>query len=481
MELGELARAFRLEIPSEAESVVVTEVTEDSRSVVPGSLFVCVRGRSRDGHDFAAEAVTRGAVAVLAERRLALPVPTIVVPDSRALLGPVASAVAGHPSRRLDVIGVTGTDGKTTTVSFVVQILTALGVRAESIGTLTGERTTPPAPELQRRLRGFADSGVRAVAMEVSSHALDQRRVDGCEMKVGVFTMLGRDHLDYHGSLEEYFRAKARMFEEPLVEVAVVNMDDPSGRRIAESSRARVVGYSISDARDLERTPAGFSFEWRGHRAEVRLVGEHNLMNALAAAAAVGELGHREDEVASALGVLSAPRGRLERVESPAGFEVFVDYAHTPDALETVLRALRPRTRNRLILVFGCGGDRDPSKRPVMGSVAAEHADLVLVTSDNPRSEDPHAIIRQILQGMPPGAGIRTEVDRGAAIRSALEQAAAGDVVLIAGRGHETHQEIGGQSIAFDDVEVVREVLGRIGREAPGGGREVPTSTGTED
>lgn len=479
--MGELAREFRLEIPSDAESVVVTDVTEDSRSVTPGSLFVCVRGRSRDGHDFAAEAVSRGAVAVLAERRLGLAVPTLVVPDTRAFLGPVASAVAGHPSRRLDVIGVTGTDGKTTTVSFVTQILTTLGVRAESIGTLTGERTTPPAPELQRRLRGFVDAGVRAVAIEVSSHALDQRRVDGCEMKVGVFTMLGRDHLDYHGSLEAYFRAKARMFEEPLVAVAVVNMDDPSGRRIAESSRARVVGYSLADARDLTSTPSGFSFEWRGRRAGVRLVGEHNLMNALAAATAVSELGHPDDDVASALGELAAPRGRLERVDCRAEFEVFVDYAHTPDALATVLRALRARTQNRLILVFGCGGDRDPSKRPVMGSVAAELADLVFVTSDNPRSEDPDAIIRQILEGMSARADVRVEVDRRAAIRSALEHATVGDVVLIAGRGHETHQEIDGKSIAFDDAEVVREEFGSIGGEDPGGDREFQTSTGTED
>ena len=457
-ELAELVGA-RLESPSGADQVRVDDVVADSRQAAPGVLFCCVRGEHHDGHDHAAAAVGAGAVALLCERPLDLPVPQLVVEDVRRAMGPVAARVHGDPSSSLDVIGVTGTNGKTTVVSMIAAILSAAGRSARTIGTLTGERTTPEAPDLQRQLAGFVSEGVDAVAMEVSSHALALHRVDAVRFAVAVFTNLGIDHLDFHGTPEAYFSAKARLFEPGRARVGVVNIDDIRGRLLVDAAEGPMVGVTMADAADLRTERDGMHLTWRGVPLHVTLHGRHNVANALLAAEACRALGIDEDTIAAGLATLAPVPGRFETFGAPGGGIVVVDYAHTPDALEQVLAASRELAsdRGRVTAVFGCGGDRDRSKRPLMGQVASRLADRVIVTTDNPRSEDPDAIIGEVVAGA--GGPVEVVPDRATAIRAAVVGLGPDDVVLVAGKGHEQGQVFATRTVPFDDRDEVRSAI----------------------
>jgi UDP-N-acetylmuramoyl-L-alanyl-D-glutamate--2,6-diaminopimelate ligase len=441
-------------------AVEVRGVTHDSRQVESGWLFCCVRGATTDGHDHAPAAVAAGAVALLVERPLDLPVAQVVVPSSRAAMGPVAAAFHGHPSEALDVVGVTGTNGKTTTTWFLRSILQHAGRPTGLIGTLSGARTTPEATDLQAMLAAHRDQGDLAVAMEVSSHALALDRVAGTRFRVAVFTNLGQDHLDFHGTIEDYFAAKAKLFEPGLSERAIVNADDPRGRLLADAATLPTTTYSLTEVEDLVVGGRSSTGRWRGQPLHVPMGGAFNVANALAALHAAVVLG--VDEAAAVAGLASSPPvpGRFEPIDEGQAFDVVVDFAHTPDGLDVALRAARVATTNRVLVVFGCGGDKDRDKRPKMGQIAAQLADVVVVTSDNPRSEDPAAIIGDVLAGTTGATGdVRVDPDRRAAIALALDLARAGDLVLVAGKGHETTQTIGPTTIPFDDRVVVRELL----------------------
>ena len=443
-------------------AVEVTGVVYDSRRVQPGSLFCCLRGTNSDGHAFAAGAVAAGATALLVDHELDLPVAQVVVPDTRAAMGPLSSACCGHPSRSLTIVGVTGTNGKTTTTSLIAAVLEAAGTPTGVIGTLTGKHTTPEAPDLQAQLAGFLAAGKRAVVMEVSSHALALHRVDGTRFALAVFTNLGRDHLDLHGTLAEYFAAKARLFEPSLSAQGIANADDAHGRTLVDTAPITMTGFGRDELVDLVVTPTGHEYTWRGQRVRVGIGGAFNAMNSLAAATAAAALGVPLDVVAAGLSAAASVPGRFEPVRAGQPFDVIVDYAHTPDGLREALSAARAAVdAGRVIAVFGCGGDRDREKRPEMGLVAAELADQVVVTSDNPRSEDPLEIINAIIQGVPADYRHRvvSEPDRRAAFATAFRAALPGDVVVIAGKGHETTQTIGSDVIPFDDRAVARAIL----------------------
>jgi UDP-N-acetylmuramoyl-L-alanyl-D-glutamate--2,6-diaminopimelate ligase len=442
---------------------IVSSITHDSHRVEAHGVFCCVPGLRYDGHSFAADAVAAGASVLLVDHELAISGATqVVVPDVRAAMAPLAAEIAGHPSLRLEVIGVTGTNGKTTTVSLLADIFRHVGRSTAVIGTLTGARTTPEAPDLQARLAHFADDGVTTVAMEVSSHALALHRVDGCHFVAGLFTNLGRDHLDLHGTMEGYFAAKARLFEPGRCKIAVLNVDDPYGRRLARSISVPTVEYSVQSLEDVEVHPDRHRYRWRGHWVEVPLGARFNVANSLAAATTAAALGVSERDVVDALRVPTPVPGRFETVVAGQPFFVVVDYAHTPDGLHAVIDAARDAADGgRVIVVFGCGGDRDRDKRPLMGQVVAERADLAVVTSDNPRSEDPRAIIDDVLSGVSPEyrANALVEPDRETAIGVAFRVARPGDVVVLAGKGHETTQTIGSDVLPFDDRVVARRVL----------------------
>jgi UDP-N-acetylmuramoyl-L-alanyl-D-glutamate--2,6-diaminopimelate ligase len=452
----------------------VSSVTMDSRRVTPGCLFACVPGASADGHAFAAGAVAEGASALLCEHRLGVDAPQVVVSSVRRALGPVCHAVYGRPSDRLLVAAVTGTNGKTTTCTFLDSVFEANGWPSTTIGTLTQRRTTPEAPDLHALLADWLRNGGRAVAMEVSSHALDQHRTDAVRFAAGVFTNLTPEHLDYHGTMDSYFESKARLFEPGRVGVAVVNVTDPWGARLAERIRAggdRLVTFTPDEAEELSLSPSGSTFRWRGERVSIRVGGRFNVANALAAATCAEALGVPSDVIAAGLSNVESVAGRFQAVDAGQPFTVIVDYAHTPDGLAKVLEAARQICGGRLLVVFGAGGDRDREKRPLMGATAAGLADLVLVTSDNPRSEDPDAIIAEVISGAPGATNVRSETDRASAIATALATAAPGDVVVIAGKGHEKGQEVGGRILPFDDVEVAEGALQRILGSRQGGGR----------
>jgi len=457
---------------------VIRTVVHDSRQVVPGSLYACLRGEQFDGHEFAADAVRSGATAVLVDHRLedlTAPgdrgevVPQIVVDDTRLRIGPIAAEVVGHPSRALATVGITGTNGKTTTAALMASIFEAAGRPCGVIGTLHGPRTTPEAPELQTMLRDFVDAGKTAAVLEVSSHALALHRADGTDFDAVVFTNLGHDHLDLHGSQEAYFRAKARLFTPAFAELGVINVDDAHGRLIADAAdRAfRVVTYSVADISDVDVGAAAHRYTWRGRRVEVPMGGDFNVSNSLAALTTAVELGIDPDVAVGAVATLDAVPGRFEVVETDAsrrrGVTVVVDYAHTPDGLERLLDAARAVVgpAGALTVVFGCGGDRDRGKRPVMGAVASRGADRVVVTSDNPRTERPESIIDAIVSGVDRGspAEIVSIVDRDRAIGDAIDAARDGDVVVIAGKGHESTQEFADRTIDFDDRAVARHHL----------------------
>jgi UDP-N-acetylmuramoyl-L-alanyl-D-glutamate--2,6-diaminopimelate ligase len=443
--------------------VEIAAITRDSRDVAPGALFCCIPGATADGHRFAADAVAAGAVALLVERELELDVTQVVVDDARVATGRVAAAFHGHPSRSMDIVGVTGTNGKTTTTWLLQSIFDAAGRPSDMIGTLTsrpgGPPTTPDAIELQQLLASMRDRGVTTLAMEVSSHALAQSRVEGTRFAVGVFTNLTRDHLEYHETMEDYFSAKARLFEPGRSDVAVVNVDDPRGRLLLDAARIPTRAYSLGDLTDL-RVGATSSATWRGHRLVVPLGGAFNVSNALAAATAALELGIDEETIVRGIAGAPPAPGRFELVDAGQPFLVVVDYAHTPDGIEQVLRSARELVEDgQLTIVFGAGGDKDTGKRPQMGAVAARLADVVVLTSDNPRSEDPERIIGDIRAGVDGNAYVVAEPDRRAAIALALGRATAGDVVVIAGKGHETTQTIGNDVIPFDDRSVVKDLL----------------------
>jgi UDP-N-acetylmuramoyl-L-alanyl-D-glutamate--2,6-diaminopimelate ligase len=452
--------------------VAVTGVSVDSRRVEPGDLFCCIPGATTDGHEHAPAAVASGAAALLVERDLDLPVPQLRVDAARPAMALAAAAVHGHPSRDLVVIGVTGTNGKTTVTYLLDAILREAGRPTAVLGTLSGPRTTPEAPDLQRWLAARRDEGTGVVAMEVSSHALALHRVDGTWFAAAVFTNLSRDHLDFHETMESYFEAKARLFTPELSARAIVNIDDPSGRLLRDSATIDTASYSLDDVTDLRVGRNGSTFGWRGQHVTLPLGGRFNVANALAAAeTAVLVLGVDPATVARGLGRPLVIPGRFELVDAGQPFTVIVDYAHTPDGLDRLLEAAGEMAAGgRVHVVFGCGGDRDPTKRPAMGAVAAERADRVVLTADNSRSEDTAAIIEAVQQGIrqvpdPRAQDVVVEPDRRAAIALAIGSAAPDDVVVLAGKGHETTQTIGDRVVAFDDREVARELL------AGGGGR----------
>ncbi len=447
----------------------------DTRRVEDGTLFFCVPGFTRDGHDLAPDALAAGAAGLVVERPLGLGAPEVLVPGVRAAMAPAAARLAGDPTARLDVVGVTGTNGKTTTAFLVRALLEAAGRPTGLLGTVTSvvggetrtvERTTPEAIDLQPTFREMAEAGDVACAMEVSSHALELHRADAVHWAVAIFTNLTQDHLDFHPTMEEYFLAKRRLFEAGPAH-AVINLDDPYGARLAgEQPDAITFGLEAEGAdwraTGIETGLAGSAMTVRTPEGVVALrsplPGRFNVANVLGAAAAVRALGVPLEAIAAALPDAGRVPGRFEPVEEGQPFAVLVDYAHTPDSLENVLRAAREIGEGRLVCVFGCGGDRDRGKRPLMGEIAARLADRVIVTSDNPRSEPPAAIVTEVMAGA--GRGAEAEVDRCAAIGAAIAEAAPGDVVLIAGKGHEQGQELaGGEKIPFDDVTVAREAL----------------------
>jgi UDP-N-acetylmuramoyl-L-alanyl-D-glutamate--2,6-diaminopimelate ligase len=478
----------------------IASVTHDSRAVAAGDLFCCVPGSTADGHDHAPAAVAAGAAALLVERPLGLPVAEARVASVRAAMGPVAAAAWGQPSTKLVVLGVTGTNGKTTTTYLLEAIARAAGIRPGVIGTIgaridgepiPGERTTPEATDLQPLLARMVEAGVGLVAMEVSSHALVMHRVDGTRFAAACFTNLSHDHLDFHDSLEEYFEAKALLFDPARTAAAAANLDDPHGPEIARRAEAAgltVLGFGLDSpaamvrAEGLDAGPGGNRFELVTPSGSASvcspLVGRFNVSNSLAAAATALAAGVGVEAVAAGLSAPVVVPGRMERIEAGQPLPVLVDYAHTPDGLEQVLRAARPLVGSgdgRLVVVFGCGGDRDRAKRPAMGKAAATLADVIIVTSDNPRSEDPLAIIGEVVAGVPSGVYPIVEPDRRKAIGVALALAStpssdSGDVVVVAGKGHESGQTAGGVTVPFDDRVVAREELARLGWDEPDGG-----------
>ena len=478
-------REHLLEVRGDTE-IDLRSVVHDSRDVTPGALFCCIPGARSDGHAFAPAAVDSGAAALLVERLLEQPAPQARVDSVRETIGPLCSRFHGCPSETLRVFGVTGTNGKTSTTYLLEAIARANGERTGVIGTVEARigdaviplrHTTPEATDLQALLARMRDGAVGTVAIEVSSHALDQHRVDGTRFAAVTFTNLTHDHLDYHGTVDAYFEAKALLFDPRFSTRAAINVDDPHGVSLRDRARERgldVCTYSVDDpdadvhARDVVLRRDASVFELvdsrNGRRSPVRspLVGRFNVSNALAAAATAIAAGVPFDAVVAGLCAPVLVPGRLEPVPTRRDFAVLVDYAHTPDALETVLKTARALVDGgRLLVVFGCGGDRDRAKRPLMGEVATRLADVAILTNDNPRSEDPEAIARDVLAGIPAGrARPEVELDRRAAIRAALRGAHRGDVVVIAGKGHEPGQTINGVTTPFDDRVVAAEELG---------------------
>ncbi len=452
--------------PAALGAVEVDSVTADSRTVVAGSLFVARAGSVFDGHEHIDAAVRAGAVAVIAERSLVCAVPLVVVNNSSKALGVVASVLAGSPSNALDVVGVTGTNGKTSIVTMIETLATASGSAARSIGTLTNSLTTPDAVAFQALLAQAQKEGATLVAAEVSSHALDQFRVAGTRFAVAVFTNLTQDHLDYHVDMEGYFAAKAMLFSREYTDRAVIDCSDTWGRRLAEIARARGVEVLEVDGAALVEsascTSEGASFEWRGHPITIPVSGAFNVVNAVLAAEACVAIGRSVEDLVDGLGSLPQVPGRFEWIREGQDFGVIVDYSHTPASVEAAIASARALTADRVIVVFGAAGDRDPGKRPLMARAAAA-ADIAIVTSDNPRSEDPAAIIDDVVAGFAdaPATPARIEaiIDRRDAIRSAVAEARPGDIVLIAGKGHEDYQIVGAERLDFDDRVEARSAL----------------------
>lgn len=450
-------------------NVDITGIHNDCRRVTPGGLFVAIAGAVHDGHSFISQALDNGARAVVCEKPVIGGVPYIVVPDTREALYRLGSAFMGHPARRLKMVGVTGTNGKTTTTHILYELLRAAGYSPGLVGTnhvlyagkdIPSERTTPDAIALHTLLRDMVEAGCTHCVMEVSSHALEQRRVAGIDYEVAVFSNLTQDHLDYHHTVEEYFCAKALLFKQ--CEHGIVNLDDPYGARLQDMHEGNLLTYAMDhDARfratDVVQAAGEvcFTLEVNGKKHTLRwnTPGRFSVYNALAAISAALTLGVSPEDIAQALPTVPPVCGRMELVPVPEDYSVIIDYAHTPDALENVLQTARSFTKGRIIAVFGCGGDRDRTKRPQMGAIVSRLADVAIVTSDNPRTEQPERIIDDILEGMQ-GTPV-VVVDRREAIHAALSMAKPGDVIMLCGKGHETYQDAGGVIYPMDEREIV--------------------------
>ncbi|HTU96990.1 MAG TPA: UDP-N-acetylmuramoyl-L-alanyl-D-glutamate--2,6-diaminopimelate ligase [Solirubrobacteraceae bacterium] len=471
--------------PPAAAEVEISSLAYDNRLVVAGTLFFCVPGYTRDGHDFAPDAIARGAAALVVERPLGLGVPEVLVPSVRAAMATAAARFHGDPTARLHTVGITGTNGKTTTAFLVRALLEGAGHRTGLLGTVKSViggvehevlRTTPEAIDLQRTFAEMLGAGDESCVMEVSSHALQLHRADAIHFAAAIFTNLTQDHLDFHETMEQYYGAKRLLFTDLAPAHAVINVDDPYGARLAaELAPSRpAITFALEHeatyrAGAVQTGLGGSQFAVTGpdgvYELASPLTGRFNVSNVLGAFATARALGVDADAAIAALAAAGQVPGRFQSVAEGQDYAVLVDYAHTPDSLENVLRAARPLSSGRLHVVFGCGGDRDRGKRPLMGEIAARLADRVIVTSDNPRSEDPGAIIEEILVGS--GDEVEHEVDRRVAIDRAIATAEPGDVVVIAGKGHEQGQEFeGGRKIPFDDVTVVRESLQRVASDS---------------
>ncbi|MDN5332261.1 MAG: UDP-N-acetylmuramoyl-L-alanyl-D-glutamate--2,6-diaminopimelate ligase [Tepidanaerobacteraceae bacterium] len=464
------------------KDIDIKNIAYDSRKAEKGSLFVAIQGFKLDGHDFIKEALEKGATAVIGEKEVDLPDGVLYarVKNSRKALSEASSTFFGRPAEKLKIIGVTGTNGKTTTTYLIKAILDEAGFPTGVVGTvgirikdrlLPSERTTPESLELNRIFAEMLAEGVRYVSMEVSSHSLKLHRVDDVSFEVGVFTNLTQDHLDFHESFEDYYSSKKKLFY--LSRKAVVNADDSSGRRLCEELDIPLLTYAIEakadvKAEDVTIDSSGVTFNvcFDGERKKIvyRVPGKFSVYNSLAAISACLFLGIDLDTMARALEKVRGVPGRFEPVDEGQNFTVIVDYAHTPDGLENVLNTIKSFVKGKIITVFGAGGDRDRAKRPLMGKVVSEYSDYFIITSDNPRSEDPEAIISDIEKGLNENSKYEKIVDRRTAIKKAIEMASEGDVVLIAGKGHENYQIIKDKVIPFDDREVAREFLKEKGR-----------------
>lgn len=483
MKLQQLLKCLHPIIPFKGEDPEITSIENDNRKVQNGSLFICIKGYTVDGHDFASSAVKNGAAAVLAERPLDIDVPVVVVKDTNRAMAVLADAFFGQPTQQLRLIGITGTNGKTTTSHLIEKILADRGQKTGLIGTMytkIGEKTietkntTPESLTLQKTFHQMVEEGVETAVMEVSSHALDLGRVHGCDYDVAVFTNLTQDHLDYHKTMEEYKRAKSLLFsqlgnsyEVGRPKFAILNADDAASAMFKRSTAAHVYTYGIEEKADLQAvniqmTSSGTSFDLvigqEKYRVELQLIGKFSIYNVLAALSAAVVSGVPIHEAITSIEAVKGVAGRFELVNAGQNFTVIVDYAHTPDSLENVLKTIQHFANKKVFVVVGCGGDRDRTKRPLMAQIACRYASNPIFTSDNPRSEEPMAILKEMEAGVQGEDYIVIE-DRKEAIHTAIKQAEAGDVVLIAGKGHETYQQIGNVIHDFDDRLVAREAI----------------------
>lgn len=488
MRLGNLLQVLKQPRFSGDEGLDISEVAYHTSEVKPGSCFVAIRGLKEDGHRYVEQAIARGATAVVVEKDVPVPqgVAKIVVEDSRDALARLSAQLFGEPTKQLRLVGITGTNGKTTTAGLIEAVWKQAGFKTAVLSTVSyrwdgfekeAQRTTPEASDLQRMFKDMVKDGVGDCVMEVTSHAVDLKRVVGCHFDGAVFTNLSEDHLDYHKDMESYFNCKARLFRERLVVSeknrlwAVVNWDDPYGKALCKGLPAKLWRFSAKEKTEIHLKQV--RSHWKGLQMEVStplgdvalsspLIGQFNAMNILAAVGTGLAMQIPLEQIAAGVAAFTGVAGRLEKIPNTMGFEVFVDYAHTPAALEGTLSALKHLNPKRIITLFGCGGNRDRLKRPLMGEAAERFSDTVIVTSDNPRDEDPEAIIGEILRGFRGGPEFYKITDRRDAIAKALDMARPGDCVLIAGKGHEAYQEAGGKKIFFDDRTVVREILNGI-------------------
>ncbi|MEH7414199.1 UDP-N-acetylmuramoyl-L-alanyl-D-glutamate--2,6-diaminopimelate ligase [Neobacillus drentensis] len=483
MKLQRLLENLHAIVPYEGENPEITSIENDNRKVQKGSLFICIKGYTVDGHDFAESAVKNGAVAVLAERPLDLDVPVFLVNDTGRAMAVLADAFYGQPTRSLHLVGITGTNGKTTTSHLIEKIFADAGKKTGLIGTMytkiddkkiETKNTTPESLTLQKTFKQMVEAGVTAAVMEVSSHALDLGRVHGCDYDVAVFTNLTQDHLDYHQTMEEYKRAKSLLFAQlgntfnlNKPKYAVLNADDDASEMYSRSTAAHVVTYGIEQeadifAKNIQMTPKGtaFDLEIRGasYPISMQLIGKFSVYNVLASIATALVSGLEIEQIIQSIESVEGVAGRFELVNAGQDFTVIVDYAHTPDSLENVLKTIQHFAEKKVFVIVGCGGDRDRTKRPIMAQIACKFATDPILTSDNPRSEEPLAILKDMEAGVQ-GENYQVIPDRRKAIFTAVNQASPGDVILIAGKGHETYQIIGSEVLDFDDRLVAREAI----------------------
>ncbi|QIZ07357.1 UDP-N-acetylmuramoyl-L-alanyl-D-glutamate--2,6-diaminopimelate ligase [Priestia megaterium] len=483
MKLQKLLKNLHLLVPFKGEDLEITSIENDNRKVQKGSLFICIKGYTVDGHDFAESAVKNGAAAILAERPLSLDVPVILVKDTTRAMAVLADTLYGQPTKKLHLIGITGTNGKTTTSHLIEKIMVDAGQKTGLIGTMytkiaektiETKNTTPESLTLQKTFQQMVEAGVNTAVMEVSSHALDLGRVHGCDYDVAVFTNLTQDHLDYHKTMDEYKRAKSLLFaqlgntfDHHKPKFAVLNADDPASDMYSRSTAAHVITYGIDNkadiqAKNIQMTSSGTHFnlfvETEKFPIQMQLIGKFSVYNVLASIAASLVSGVEINEIIKSIESVEGVSGRFELVNAGQDFTVIVDYAHTPDSLENVLKTVQHFAKKRIFVIVGCGGDRDRTKRPLMAQIACQLATDPILTSDNPRSEDPLAILKEMEEGV---AGEKYKIipDRKEAIHTAIQQATTGDVILIAGKGHETYQIIGNVVHDFDDRLVAREAI----------------------